>query len=100
MSDFQAAGYDRQLSLLAQRHDVIAVAVEDPGERSLPDVGLVRFIDPETGAIVDVDTSAPAVRTAYARRTAEERRPARSCSASWPSTKSSLAPTAAWWNRC
>jgi uncharacterized protein (DUF58 family) len=65
MSDFQAAGYDRQLSVLGQRHDVIAVAVEDPSERSLPDVGLVRFTDP--------DTSAPAVRTAYARRTAEER---------------------------
>jgi uncharacterized protein (DUF58 family) len=73
MSDFQAAGYDRQLSLLGQRHDVIAVSVDDPAERSLPDVGLVRFTDPETGAIIDVDTSAPAVRSAYARRTAEER---------------------------
>jgi uncharacterized protein (DUF58 family) len=73
MSDFQASGYDRQLSLLGQRHDVIAVSVEDPGERSLPDVGLVRFADPETGAIIDVDTSAPGVRSAYARRTAEER---------------------------
>jgi uncharacterized protein (DUF58 family) len=73
MSDFQASGYDRQLSLLGQQHDVIAVSVEDPGERSLPDVGLVRFTDPETGAIIDVDTSAPGVRSAYARRTAEER---------------------------
>jgi len=51
MSDFQAAGYDRQLSILGQRHDVIAVAVEDPSERSLPDVGLVRFTDPETGEL-------------------------------------------------
>jgi len=39
----------------------------------LPDVGLVRFADPETGAVVDVDTSAPAVRAFYARRAAEER---------------------------
>jgi uncharacterized protein (DUF58 family) len=73
MSDFQAAGYDRQLSLLGQRHDVIAVSVDDPAERSLPDVGLVRLRDPETGAIIDVDTSAPAVRSAYARRAADER---------------------------
>jgi uncharacterized protein (DUF58 family) len=73
MSDFQASGFDRSLSLLGQRHDVIAVSVEDPGERLLPDVGLVRFADPETGAVVDVDTSAPAVRAFYARRAAEER---------------------------
>ena len=52
---------------------MIAVSVEDPGERLLPDVGLVRFADPETGAVVDVDTSAPAVRAFYARRAAEER---------------------------
>jgi uncharacterized protein (DUF58 family) len=73
ISDFLAGGYDRELRVLGQRHDVIAVTIEDPGERSLPDVGIVRFADPETGSVVDVDTSAPAVRAAYARRMVTER---------------------------
>jgi uncharacterized protein (DUF58 family) len=73
MSDFQATGFDRSLAVLGQRHDVIAVSVEDPSERLLPDVGLVRFADPESGAVVEVDTSAPTVRAVYARRAAEER---------------------------
>jgi uncharacterized protein (DUF58 family) len=73
MSDFLTTGYERELRLLAPRHDVIAVTIEDPGERALPDVGIVRLADPETGATVDVDTSRAAVRAAYARRVAGER---------------------------
>jgi len=73
VSDFQAADFERPLRVLAQRHDVIAVPVEDPLERSLPDAGIVRFIDPETGRLVDADTSARRVRVAFERRTAEER---------------------------
>lgn len=73
MSDFLAAGYEHQLKLLVQRHDVIAVTVEDPAEDMLPDVGLVRFTDPETDMLVSVDTSDAAVRAQYERRGAEER---------------------------
>jgi uncharacterized protein (DUF58 family) len=73
LSDFQATGYERQLAFLAQRHDVIAVATEDPSELTLPDVGLVRFVDPETEAIVHVNTSDPRVRAEYAQRVAAER---------------------------
>jgi uncharacterized protein (DUF58 family) len=73
MSDFLTAGYERELRLLAPRHDVIAVTIEDPGERSLPDVGIVRLADPETGATVDVDTSRAAVRAAYTRRVTADR---------------------------
>lgn len=73
MSDFLAGGFDRELSLLVQRHDVVAVTVEDPGEHDLPNVGIARFIDPETGVLIDVNTSAPAVRTQYHRRAVEER---------------------------
>ena len=65
LSDFQDAGIERPLKRLAQQHDVIAVTVTDPTEQALPDAGLLRLRDPETGAIVDVDTSDPAVRRAY-----------------------------------
>jgi hypothetical protein len=44
---------------------VVAVTVDDPSERTLPDVGLARFVDPETGASVDVDTSDAAVRAHF-----------------------------------
>jgi hypothetical protein len=46
--------------------------VADPAEQILPDAGLVRFRDPETGATVDVDTSDPAVRSAYEERVLAE----------------------------
>ena len=65
VSDFLGESVERPLKLLAQRHDVVAVTVEDPSERVLPDIGLVRFVDPETGAALDVDTSNPAVRTQF-----------------------------------
>lgn len=74
VSDFLAPDFARPLRLLAQRHDVVAVSVEDPLERTLPSAGVIRFSDPETGQLVDVDTSARAVRLHYERRTAEERR--------------------------
>lgn len=73
VSDFQSDNVERPLKLLAQRHDVVAVTVEDPSEWELPNVGLVRLADPETGRTVDVDTSNADVRTQYAERVGEER---------------------------
>lgn len=73
VSDFIAPGVERPLKLLAQRHDVVAVTVEDPSERELPDVGLARLVDPETGETVSIDTSATDVRVAYHGAVAAER---------------------------
>jgi uncharacterized protein (DUF58 family) len=72
VSDFQSAEIERPLKLLAQRHDVVAVTVDDPSEQTLPDVGLARFVDPETGATLDVDTSDPDVRAQFAAAVEEE----------------------------
>jgi hypothetical protein len=38
----------------------------------LPDIGLVRFVDPETGAALDVDTSDPSVRAQFERHVSED----------------------------
>jgi uncharacterized protein (DUF58 family) len=65
VSDFLGSNIERPIKLLAQRHDVVAVTLEDPSERSLPDIGLVRFVDPETGHVVDIDTSNPKVRARF-----------------------------------
>ena len=72
VSDFQAEDIERPLKLLAQRHDVVAVTVDDPSERTLPDIGLARFVDPETGTTLDVDTSDPSVRERFAAAIEEE----------------------------
>ena len=73
VSDFLGADVERPLKLLTQRHDVVAVTVEDPAEVELPDVGLARLVDPETGATIDVNTSDPLVRAAYAQSVNAER---------------------------
>src|ERR1041385_3392853 len=65
VSDFLDENIERPLKLLAQRHDVVAVTIEDPSEAKLPDIGLARFVDPETGAAVDIDTSNAVVRARY-----------------------------------
>jgi uncharacterized protein (DUF58 family) len=73
VSDFLEADIDHPLKLLAQRHDVVAVTVEDPSERLLPDIGIARLIDPETGETFEVDTSHPLVRASYLERVSAER---------------------------
>ena len=72
VSDFLGENVERPLKLLAQRHDVVAVTVEDPSERLLPDIGLVRLVDPESGQTLDVDTSNPGVRAQFDSQVSEE----------------------------
>ncbi len=57
ISDFiSVPGWERPLSLLTRRHEVLAVRVWDPREVDLPDVGPVILEDAETGEQVYVDT--------------------------------------------
>ena len=66
VSDFHAPeGWESPLAELAQRHDVIAVRIEDPRERELPNVGGVYLEDPETRRQIWVDTSDRRVRETY-----------------------------------
>jgi hypothetical protein len=45
---------------------VVAVVLDDPAERTLPDAGVARLRDAETGRLVEIDTSDPTVRSRYA----------------------------------
>ena len=67
-SDFLDDDLDRVLQRTARRHELIAVHLEDPRERELPNVGLVELEDTESGERVLVDTSSAAVRHEYAAR--------------------------------
>jgi uncharacterized protein (DUF58 family) len=73
VSDFLEDDISHPLKLLAQRHDVVAVTVEDPSERDLPNIGIARLVDPESGETFEVDTSSPIVRTTYSDRVLAER---------------------------
>jgi uncharacterized protein (DUF58 family) len=71
LSDFLDEGFDRPLGMLARRHDVVALRLVDPRHRALPDVGLVPWRDPETGALLHVDTGSARVRAAMEAQAAE-----------------------------
>ena len=71
ISDFLDGNYEFALRVASRKHDVVAVAVSDPREAELPNLGLVEFQDAETGQRCLVDTGSRRVREAYATRRAE-----------------------------
>ena len=46
--------------------------MDDPSEQELPNIGQARFVDPETGATIDVDTSDDRVRARFAEAVSDE----------------------------
>lgn len=72
ISDFISDTIEHPLKSLSQRHDVVAVTITDPGEYTLPDIGIARFKDPESGDLVQLDTSSKVVRAAYADKVAAD----------------------------
>jgi len=67
LSDFLAAGYDKPMRILRRRHDVVAIPIQDPGETAIPDRGLVRLLDAETGQVRVLDAGDPSFRKAWGR---------------------------------
>jgi uncharacterized protein (DUF58 family) len=53
------------LRITNRKHDLIVLQTTDPGERSLPDIGLIKMKDPETQETKWIDTSSRKVRTYY-----------------------------------
>ena len=67
ISDFRVeAGWEPNLRVLANRHDVLAVEVIDPIELELPNVGLLPVRDPATGEMREIPTHKRRVRDEYA----------------------------------
>jgi uncharacterized protein (DUF58 family) len=82
ISDFQAAGdpekarleLRRALRQTNRRHDLIAVHVEDPREKELPNLGLVALEDAESGEIIELDTASARVRKRFKELSIERSR--------------------------
>ena len=68
ISDFiDEHDYSKPLAVARNRHDVIALQVYDKRDTQMPDVGLMRVLDLETGSSRWIDTSSSRVRKAYGR---------------------------------
>lgn len=66
ISDFIDDGdYYKAMSIASRKHDLTAIQVYDKREATLPNVGLMKVQDAETGAVKWVNTSAASVRNAY-----------------------------------
>jgi uncharacterized protein (DUF58 family) len=76
LSDFYASDLKTPLSIANQRHDLVATTLMDPVEFNLPNIGLVKLEDAESGRCLLMDTSDPELRREYhqmAQKKLEER---------------------------
>jgi uncharacterized protein (DUF58 family) len=73
ISDFVAENYEHALRVASRKHDVIPVQIADRREEELPDLGMVLTEDLESGELLEIDTSSPAVRAEYSAAIAKER---------------------------
>ena len=56
---------ENALSIASNRHDVVALRIYDERETALPNVGLIKLKDAETGKYTWIDSSEKAVRDMY-----------------------------------
>jgi len=80
ISDFEASGGDpevartqlrRAVRQTSRRHDLIAIHIEDPREKELPNVGIIALEDAETGEIVELNTARTKVRKRFSELSLE-----------------------------
>ena len=66
LSDFyQQKTFAKELQICNRKHDVVAIQVYDKRDTELPDIGMMRVRDAETGHEQYLDTSSKKVRNAY-----------------------------------
>ncbi len=62
ISDFMDDGFEKAVQIANHKHDLIAIRVTDRRETSMPNVGMVRMLDAETGNQMWVDTGSASIR--------------------------------------
>lgn len=73
ISDFMDEGFEDALKIANRKHDIVALRIYDKREMELPNAGLIKIKDAETGELKWIDTSSAEVRRQYmvAAKTAE-----------------------------
>jgi uncharacterized protein (DUF58 family) len=67
ISDFIDENYEDALKIAGKKHDIIALNIYDLRESELPQVGLIRVKDAETGRLMWIDSSNKKTRENYFR---------------------------------
>ncbi len=68
LSDFyNKQSFEKQLQIAGQKHDLMAIQIYDPLAKELPDVGLLKVEDAETGREMIIDTSSKKLRMQHAK---------------------------------
>ncbi len=65
ISDFIDKGFENAIKIANRKHDIIAVKIYDKRETEIPNIGLIKVKNAETGKKIWVDTSNPKVRSNY-----------------------------------
>ena len=65
ISDFMDDRFEDAMKLANKKHDIVALQIYDKRETELPDAGLIRFEDAETGEIKLIDSSNKNTRDQY-----------------------------------
>jgi uncharacterized protein (DUF58 family) len=74
LSDFLDTGFDDALKIANKKHDLIAVNIFDEREMDIPDMGMIRVKNAETGQRMWVDSSSRNVRKVYMERSQNQAR--------------------------
>jgi uncharacterized protein (DUF58 family) len=63
LSDFMDEGYEKILRIVGRKHDLIGIVLDDRREKEIPNIGLIKLADSETGSERWIDTGSKRVRT-------------------------------------
>lgn len=72
ISDFLDSKYWKSLKLVNKKHDLIGIRISDPAEKSIPNIGLFKGYDPESGDEFWIDTSSNKERKLLRRSISEK----------------------------
>jgi uncharacterized protein (DUF58 family) len=72
ISDFLDDGFEKSLKIVSRRHDLVAITVSDPRERSLPNVGFLELIDAESDHTIVLDSGNRYVREQFEHLAGED----------------------------
>ncbi len=68
ISDFyDRKDFSHEIEIASRKHDVMVVQVYDPRAKQLPDIGLMKVRDAETGHEMIIDTSSKSLRREHTR---------------------------------
>ena len=65
ISDFIVPDFEEALRIASNKHDLVALKIYDPAEKSIPDIGLIKISDAESGIEKWIDTSSGLTRREY-----------------------------------